>query len=95
MSNLEILEDNLRKLVAEHAQLRKENGQLIEDNRRQHNQLMEAHAEIVKLRHDVRDLETANAILREKKPYSSEKAKVYLTQLIGQVDSAMEALKQV
>ncbi|MCQ2346130.1 MAG: hypothetical protein MJZ82_05120 [Paludibacteraceae bacterium] len=93
MESLEQLHRNVHLLLERYQQLREENQLLIDDNRRQHNELLEANAEIVRLRHELRDLQTAHNILADQKTETREQARLYLTQIINQVDSAIDALR--
>lgn len=91
MKSLQELESNLTILIDRYQQICEENRLLTEDNRRQHNELMEAHAQIVQLQHAYRDLQTATSMLGDES--QREKARLYLNQIINQVDLAIDVLK--
>lgn len=92
MESLDRLQANIRALIEKQEAIMEENRLLTEDNRRQHDELLRSHAEIVQLRHELRDVSTAASMLGDEE--QREKARLYLTQIIRQVDSAIETLKQ-
>jgi len=92
MESLDRLEQNIRALLAKQSTIMEENRLLTEDNRRQHEEIMRCHAEIVGLQHELRDVRTAASMIGS--TASREKARLYLTQIINQVDSALTVLKQ-
>lgn len=92
MESLDRLEQNIRALLLKQSTIMEENRLLTEDNRRQHEEIMRCHAEIVQLQHELRDVRTAASLIGS--DASREKARLYITQIINQVDSALNVLKQ-
>lgn len=90
MEQLNRLERNIEALLAKQRTIMEENRLLTEDNRRQHEEIMECHARIVNLQHELRDVRTAASMIGSEA--SREKARLYLTQIINQVDSAITIL---
>ena len=92
MESLDRLEGNIRALLEKHRAVMEENRLLTDDNRRQHEEILRSHAEIVRLQHELRDVRTAASMLGGEE--TRQKARLYLTQIINQVDSAIDILKQ-
>jgi uncharacterized protein YoxC len=92
MEQLDRLERNIQALLAKQDAIMEENRLLTDDNRRQHEEIMQCHARIVSLQHELRDVRTAASMIGSEA--SREKARLYLTQIINQVDSALNILTQ-
>lgn len=92
MEQLNRLERNIQTLLAKQHTIMEENRLLTEDNRRQHEEIMQCHAQIVSLQHELRDVRTAASMIGN--TASRDKARLYLTQIINQVDSALTILTQ-
>ena len=94
VDSLSTLEDNLRILLKQYRDLQQQLADLQEENTRQRMEIMQTHAELVQLQTDYRHLETAHAILAENTDGEQRnRVKQRLTNLIAQVDRAIEVLK--
>lgn len=94
MESLVQLEYNLQQLLEQHNQLKQQLLDLQRENERQREEIMQSYAELVALKNDYKHLETAYALLAENTDEAQrERVKQRLSNLIAQVDRAMEALK--
>ena len=94
MESLVQLEDNLQQLLEQHNQLKQQLLDLQRENERQRKEIMQSYAELVDLKNDYKHLETAYALLAENTDEAQrERVKQRLSNLIAQVDRAIEALK--
>ena len=94
MESLVQLEYNLQQLLEQHNQLKQQLLDLQRENERQRKEIMQSYAELVTLKNDYKHLETAYALLAENTDEAQrERVKQRLSNLIGQVDRAIEALK--
>lgn len=94
MESLVQLEDNLQQLLEQHNQLKQQLLDLQRENERQREEIMQSYAELVTLKNDYKHLETAYALLAENTDeVQRERVKKRLSNLIAQVDRAIEALK--
>ena len=94
MESLVQLEDNLQQLLEQHNQLKQQLLDLQRENERQREEIMQSYAELVALKNDYKHLETAYALLAENTDEAQrERVKQRLSNLIAQVDRAIEALK--
>jgi archaellum component FlaC len=88
------LEDNLQQLLEQHNQLKQQLLDLQRENERQRKEIMQSYTELVDLKNDYKHLETAYALLAENTDEAQrERVKQRLSNLIAQVDRAIEALK--
>jgi archaellum component FlaC len=88
------LENNLQQLLEQHNQLKQQLLDLQRENERQHEEIRQSYAELVALKNDYKHLETAYALLAENTDEAQrERVKQRLSNLIAQVDRAIEALK--
>ena len=95
MKSLAILEDNVNVLLAQYRDLQQQLLNLQQKNQSQHEEIMRSHAELVKLRAEYNHLETAYALLAENTDGEQrDRVRQRITNLIAQVDRALEALKQ-
>lgn len=94
MESLDKLEANLKQLLKRYQDTAQALNAAQLEVERQHDEIIAAHAEIQRLKHELRDLQTAHSILQEKQPLTRERARVYLNQIIAQVDEAMDALRK-
>jgi phage shock protein A len=95
VDSLNLLESNLRALLAEYQALQQQLLALQTENEQQRDEIMRSHAELVKLKADYNHLETAHALLAETiDPEQRDKVRQRINNLIAQIDRALEALKQ-
>jgi predicted nuclease with TOPRIM domain len=95
MESLLALENNVQQLLEQHQQLKQQIVELQKENEHQRDEMMRTHSDLVKLKEDYNHLETAYAILAENTDGNQrERARQRLTNLIAQVDRAIDALKQ-
>jgi peptidoglycan hydrolase CwlO-like protein len=95
MKSLAILEDNVNVLLAQYRDLQQQLLDLQQKNQSQREEIMRSHAELVKLRAEYNHLETAYALLAENTDGEQrDRVRQRITNLIAQVDRALEALKQ-
>ena len=94
MESLVQLEYNLQQLLEQHNQLKQQLLDLQRENERQREEIMQSYAELVALKNDYKHLETAYALLAENTDEAQrDRVKQRLSNLIAQVDRAIEALK--
>ncbi len=95
MESLSTLESNLEVLLKQYQGLQQQVLELQQANERQRQEMMRTHAELFQLKADYNHLETAHALLAESiDPEQRDKVRQRITNLIAQVDRALEALKQ-
>lgn len=92
MTQLELLEQNLKLLLESYQALRQENADLRVKNEDLREDAIRDKAEIRELRDRVNKLRMARALSETDE--SREAAKRQLTALIGKIDRALEVLKQ-
>lgn len=94
MESLVQLEYNLQQLLEQHNQLKQQLLDLQRENERQREEIRQSYAELVTLKNDYKHLEMAYALLAENTDEAQrERVKQRLSNLIAQVDRAIEALK--
>lgn len=91
MQVLDELSQNVRVLLERYEALQQENAQLREEAERQHNELVQAHSDLVALQQQNRRLATVNALTMAE---SREEAAKRINALIAQVDRAIAALNR-
>ena len=95
MESLESLEHNLRELLNRYEAQQQQITALQEENRRQREEIIRTHAELVKLKSDYNHLHTAHAfVATDVDDEERARARQRITNLIAQVDRAIEVLKQ-
>lgn len=95
MESLSTLESNLQLLLTQYHGLQEQVLDLRNENERQRDEIMRAHAELVQLKADYQHLETAYALLAENTdPEQRKRVRQRITNLVAQIDRALEALKQ-
>jgi regulator of replication initiation timing len=96
MDSVEQLEKNLLQLLAQYSELKNQFAMLQEENHKQRLELLQAHADLHQLKHDYNQLHTAHTILLGDDATDEDrvKAKQRITNIILQVDKAIEALTQ-
>ncbi len=95
MKALSTLETNLQLLIQQYRDLQKQLAELQNENERQREEILRTHAELVQLQTDYKHLETAHALLAENTDIEQrDRVRQRLSNLIAQVDRALEALKQ-
>lgn len=96
MESLEQLEQYLSQLLNEHQELMRQVDALKDENKRQHDQILQAHADLHHLKQEHNNLLTAHMLLlaNEASDENRAKAKQRITNIILQVDKAIEALTQ-
>lgn len=92
MESLVSLEHNLQELLQRYSALQQQNQALHEELGRAREEIIRSHSELDSLRRECHRLRTANAIAGD--PETRAEAYSRLTQMIRQVDSAIEVLKQ-
>ena len=94
MKSLLTLESHLQLLIQQYQELQQQLADLQNENERQRDEIMRTHAELVQLQADYKHLETAHALLTEDThSVHRDRVKQRLSNLIAQVDRALEALK--
>ena len=96
MESLELLEQYVSQLLNEHQELMRQVDALKDENKRQHDQILQAHADLHHLKQEYNNLLTAHTLLLadEASDENRAKAKQRITNIILQVDKAIEALTQ-
>ena len=96
MESLEQLEQNLLQLLNQYQELQLQVQSLQEENQRQRDEIIQAHADILQLKRDYNKLHTAHTMLlaSQAKAEDRAKAKQKITNIILQIDKALEALTQ-
>ena len=95
MKSLATLESNVEALLTQYRQLQQQLLDLQQENERQRDEMMRTHADYLQLKSDYNHLETAYALLAEQTDGEQrDRVRQRLTNLIAQVDRALEALKQ-
>lgn len=95
MESLESLEHSLRELLSRYEAQQQQITDLQEENQRQRDEIIRSHAELVKLKADYNHLYTAHALVaNDVEDKERARARQRITNLIAQVDRAIEVLKQ-
>ncbi len=92
MTELETLESSLNALLSRYSSLQADYQALQEENERQRNEILRTHSELVALQEQYKSLRIAKSLSGN--PEQQEVAKRQLTNIIAQVDRALEILKQ-
>lgn len=96
MESLEQLEKNVQQLIAQYQGLELQLESLREDNMLQRQEIIQTHAELQQLKQEYVKLHTAHTLLLAKDATAEDRAhaKQKITNIIVQVDKAIEALTQ-
>ena len=96
MESLEQLEQNLVQLLSQYQELQLQVKSLQEENQRQREEIIQTHADIQQLKRDYNKLHTAHTMLLASEATTEDraKAKQRITNIILQIDKAVEALTQ-
>ena len=96
MDSLAALEQNLNQFLKQYQELQHQLSLLKEENIRQHEEILQSHADIQQLKKDYNRLQTAHALIAEEGLNEEErqKARQRLTSIISQIDKALAVLKQ-
>jgi DNA-binding protein H-NS len=96
MESLEQLEQNLLQLLNQYQELQLQMKSLQEENQRQREEIIQTHADIQQLKRDYNKLHTAHTMLLASEATAEDraKAKQKITNIILQIDKALEALTQ-
>jgi uncharacterized protein YbgA (DUF1722 family) len=96
MKSLDYLEQNVRQLLEQHQELKLHLMALQEENQRQREEIIQTHSEIQQLKSEYTKLYTAHTILLAKDATQEDRAraKQKITNIILQLDKAIEALTQ-
>ena len=96
MESLEQLEQNLVQLLNQYQELQLQVKSLQEENQRQREEIIQTHADIQQLKRDYNKLHTAHTMLLASEATAEDraKAKQRITNIILQIDKAVEALTQ-
>lgn len=96
MESLEQLEQNLLQLLNQYQELQLQVNSLQEENQRQREEIIQTHADIQQLKRDYNKLHTAHTMLLASEATAEDraKAKQKITNIILQIDKALEALTQ-
>jgi hypothetical protein len=93
MESLATLESNLLLLLQQYRDLQQQLVALQEENQHQRDEIMRTHTELLQLRADYKHLETAHTLLLDEADGEKrERVKQRISNLIAQVDRALEAL---
>ena len=96
MQSLEQLEQNIIQLLSQYQELQLQVKALQEENQRQRDEIIQTHADIQQLKRDYNKLHTAHTMLLASAATAEDraKAKQKITNIILQIDKAIEALTQ-
>ena len=96
MESLEQLEQNLVQLLSQYQELQLQVKSLQEENQRQREEIIQTHADIQQLKREYNKLHTAHTMLLASEATAEDraKAKQRITNIILQIDKAVEALTQ-
>ena len=96
MQSLEQLEQNIIQLLSQYQELQLQVKALQEENQRQRDEIIQTHADIQQLKRDYNKLHTAHTMLLASETTAEDraKAKQRITNIILQIDKAVEALTQ-
>ena len=96
MESLEQLEQNIIQLLSQYQELQLQVKALQEENQRQRDEIIQTHADIQQLKRDYNKLHTAHTMLLTSDATAEDraKAKQKITNIILQIDKAIEALTQ-
>ncbi len=92
MDNLQELDHNITLLLERYHALQEENSTLKAESVRQRDEIIRTHSELETLRKDYKHLQDAMALIGDDE--TRDAARRHLTQLIAQIDNALEILKQ-
>lgn len=92
MDNLQALDSNVTLLLERYKALQEENSALKADYDKQREEIIRSHSELEALRRNYKHLQDAMGLLGADE--TREAARRHLTQLIAQIDNALEILKQ-
>lgn len=94
MESLVSLENNVQALLEQYELLKQQLLDLQQENERQRDEIIRTHAELVQIKADYKHLETAYALLSENTDDEQrERVRTRLTNMIAQIDRAIEALR--
>lgn len=91
MEALNDLEQNVSQLIERYRQQQQQIADLKKENADQRQEILRSHSELATLQKQYKHLQEANAMLGSAE--SRDAAKRHLTNLIAQVDNALEILK--
>ena len=96
MQSLEQLEQNIIQLLSQYQELQLQVKALQEENQRQREEIIQTHADLQQLKRDYSKLHTAHTMLLASDATAEDraKAKQKITNIILQIDKAIEALTQ-
>ena len=96
MQSLEQLEQNIIQLLSQYQELQLQVKALQEENQRQREEIIQTHADLQQLKRDYSKLHTAHTMLLASEATAEDraKAKQKITNIILQIDKAIEALTQ-
>lgn len=92
MTELETLEQTIQTLLNRYSSLQNDYQALQEENERQRLEMMRTHSELVTLQEQHKSLRIAKALAGDSE--QQENAKRQLTNIIAQIDRALEILKK-
>lgn len=94
MESLVSLENNVQALLEQYELLKQQLLDLQQENERQRDEIIRTHAELVQIKADYKHLEMAYALLSENTDDEQrERVRTRLTNMIAQIDRAIEALR--
>ena len=94
MESLVSLENNVQALLEQYELLKQQLLDLQQENERKRDEIIRTHAELVQIKADYKHLETAYALLSENTDDEQrERVRTRLTNMIAQIDRAIEALR--
>jgi uncharacterized protein YoxC len=96
MESLELLEKNVNELLIKNQELLQQVDELKKDNEYQRNELIHAYSDIRELKQNLINLNTAHTLLLANEANAEDrvKAKQKITNIILQIDKAIELLSQ-
>ena len=95
VKSLHALENNIQQLLEQYVAQQQQIAELTLQNESQRDEIIRTHAELSQLKEDYKHLETAYVLVAENVDEEQrDRVKQRITNLIAQVDRALEALKQ-
>lgn len=93
MESLDLLDENIDLLLTRYREQQIRIAALEEENKRQHEEVMQVHAALLQYRQNYQHLESAYALLGGSLPdEDKQKVEQRITNLIAQVDRALKIL---
>ncbi len=92
MTELDSLQSSIETLLERYSSLQDAYRALQEENERQRNEILRTHSELLALQQQYKSLRVAKSLADD--PEEQESARRHITNIIAQVDRAIEILKK-